>query len=200
MKTRFVLSILFFALAEICVAQNLVTNPGFETGNFAGWTPTAAPSGSLLTVVPTSFDTGGSGSFIARFGATNLLDDQLSQMIATAAGQTYTLSFFIRIADVPTEANFVADGFITGNHMSVMFGGVTVYNVLNANPGFATFTFPNLSPTGNSTNLSFFGYGREGIFIDNVSVTLNPVPETGSTIVLLGCACAGMLAARRRRS
>lgn len=181
-------------LAGFASAQNLINNPGFETGNFSSWTVTNAPSGSLLTVIPTMagpMGTGGSGNFIARFGATNMQDDQLSQTFATLAGQTYTVSWFVRFADTTSPPD--------NNHFRVTFGGNQLGpNLSGVIPSFGTFTFNNVMATSNSTTLSFFGFGRAGIYLDDVSVTLNPVPETGSTILLLGGACAALFGIRRR--
>jgi hypothetical protein len=80
----------------------------------------------------------------------------------------------------------------------VLFGGAVVFDNLNANPGFGTFTF-NLQGTGALTTLEFEGRNFPAFdFLDNVSVTLASVPDGGSTVSLLGCALLGLIALRRR--
>jgi len=37
-------------LATIAAAQNLATNPGFETGNTSGWSPFGSPAISAQSV------------------------------------------------------------------------------------------------------------------------------------------------------
>ena len=96
MKNTLVRS-LFCAAALLCTvawnakAVNLVTNGGFETGSFSGWTHTD----------PSNFDNIGSdplfahsGTFHANLGASPG-PGSLSQSLTTVAGTAYTLSFFL---------------------------------------------------------------------------------------------------------
>jgi hypothetical protein len=73
---------------------NLLSNPGFETGNTSGWT-TFHQAGTMNDgFVTTSFAglTAASGSYFWVDGATNGYDG-LQQTIATTIGATYTISF-----------------------------------------------------------------------------------------------------------
>src|SRR5690242_3646121 len=85
-------------VASLCdsVTLNLVTNCGFETGDFSGWTTTEAASGSLFFVADASLIAVNSGDFAAAFGAFMPPDtDTISQSIATIPGQPYVVSFFL---------------------------------------------------------------------------------------------------------
>src|SRR5512140_2289427 len=89
------LSLLFalvLVLALPASAGNIVFNPGFETGDFSGWTVVPASEGSDLTVV-----SGGHASlWAAQFAADTPDDpDTISQVLTTAPGQTYVLSFWL---------------------------------------------------------------------------------------------------------
>ncbi len=72
--------------------QNLVANPGFETGNLSGWTLTPAASGSALRFTTTNPH---SGNYDVGFGANQGLNDTLSQQLPTQAGAVYDFNFWV---------------------------------------------------------------------------------------------------------
>jgi hypothetical protein len=77
-----------------------------------------------------------------------------------------------------------------------LFKGVNIFDNLNANPGYVTYTFDNLLATGSSTTLEFEGFNTPWFdFLDNVSVT---VPDAGSTLPLLSFALLGVAVLRRK--
>src|SRR5262245_60376823 len=83
------------AVASFSVAYpakaNLITNPGFETGNLTGWTP----SGGFPTTVTGTLNgiSPHSGSFQARIPTTGLATN-LAQSVTTTPGATYMIDFF----------------------------------------------------------------------------------------------------------
>ena len=83
-----------WAAASICdaVAGNLVTNCGFETGDFTGWTTTPAATGSNfgVTTLPPAHDTLG-----AFFSATGSDFDAISQTFATTPGGFLRCELFL---------------------------------------------------------------------------------------------------------
>jgi serine protease len=87
-----------FALSP--VYGSFVTNGGFETGSFAGWTvsgPYACVGASVACVGAFGLDSDPgphSGSYAAYLGG-SAPDDLLSQTLATPAGQQLTLSFYL---------------------------------------------------------------------------------------------------------
>ena len=87
----FVVLLVSFVVAP-CGAAELVQNGGFETGNFSSWTVTPASVGSLIAVNTVDPHT---GSYAAAFGAVSTQDDTIAQTLATVAGQSYSISFWL---------------------------------------------------------------------------------------------------------
>jgi len=165
------------AVAALSVAQpvkaNLITNPGFETGNLSGWT---LPIG--FSVLGTTFGIAPhSGSFQAFSGGFGVL----GQSVATTVGQSYTVDFWAATT--------------TSGTLSVL-GGSTVFNHLFAGPtGYTEFTFTFTAASASSA----IQFTTGGIFLlDDISVTPTGVPDGGTTVSLLGCALLGLAGLRRR--
>ena len=77
------------ARADACsVAGNIVTNCGFETGTFAGWTVVDASGFTAVTA-----GSAHSGAFGVSTGPVGV-PGTLTQTLATTSGGTYTLSFW----------------------------------------------------------------------------------------------------------
>ena len=186
---------IFCAAALLCTvawnakAVNLVTNGGFETGSFSGWTHTD----------PSNFDNVGSdplfansGTYHANLGATPQ-SGHLSQSLTTAAGSFYTLSFYL--------ANDQTAGLGPSTAFEVFWNGVSVLAIPNNSPafGYTNFTISGLVATGGATTLEFV-YHHDNDFwrLDDVSVN---VPEGGSTMwmALPTFAVIGLVYSRRGR-
>ncbi len=175
-----VVVVAILALASQAQA-NLVTNPGFETGDFTGWTQ----SGNLgFTGVDGSPH---SGAFAAFFGPVGSLGF-LSQSLATTPGTGYDLRFFLQ-----------ADGGVPSEFQVVWNGSVILDKTNAPASGYAETALLNLLATGSLTPLMFGFRDDPGfLFLDDVAVT--PTPEPG-TVVLLGTAMVGLgLGGWRRRS
>ena len=171
------------AVAALSVAYparaNLITNGGFETGDFTGWTQSGTPG----AVRGTFAHSGNFGTALTGAGFTS----HLAQSVATTPGATYTIDFFLAFSHGGTPTNV----FVT-------WGGSTIFSHLfNSSSPYTEYTF-NVTAASSSASLDFgvneFGF----LLLDDVSVTPAGVPDAGSTLPLLGFASLGLVALRRK--
>jgi len=187
-------SLMFATAAAFSVAcpakANLITNGGFETGDFSGWTVSGTDAfvvGSVPLVPPHS------GNFQALFGVG---DNSITQNVATTPGSFYVITFWL----AAKIFNPVSGAF------SVSFGDLIFTSGLTP-PGllpYTEFTFTVPAGLGPTTALQFQfsdpNITSNTYYLDDISV--NPagvgVPDGGSTVSLLGCALLGLVALRRK--
>jgi hypothetical protein len=179
------------ALVLPVLGQNLVTNPGFETGDFTGWSLTG-DSTEVLNV-----GSGGNphtGPYSATFFQTGSLDS-LTQNLLTTTGQSYDLTFWLSNAPFGTSTQIFQvwwDGqIILDEHDTTQFS-------------YTQLTFSDLVATGGVTTLMFKGRNDPGSYsLDDVSVTdgVAPVPEASTwSIGAAVTALLGLHFFRSRRS
>jgi hypothetical protein len=143
---------------------NLVQNPGFETGDFTGWTVNSQFSG--VDTEPALAHSGNDSAFFGQQGSLGTLSQALP--LATTPGTTYSFSFW-----------YASDGG-TPNELSATIGGTTVFDqtdipstFIPANAsqhGYVQFT-TTFTATSTSTPLVFGVRDDPGfIFLDDVSV------------------------------
>jgi uncharacterized repeat protein (TIGR01451 family) len=176
------LAVLLALLAGPAAAQNIVANPGFETGTLAPWVVKAPATQYDWTLESGPYEglTAHAGSYYISNGCvgtacvptTGTGTSAISQTLATVAGNTYNLTFWIQ--NVVTSS--------TPSEVVVQWGGTTVLDLAdpisqtgqqflpqNA-PAYTQFSV-TVTATSSSTVLTF--YGRQDpawLAIDDISV------------------------------
>lgn len=105
------------AVAGLCAFGTIpasavpIVNPGFETGDFTGWTQSGITAFvGVQCPGPGSVHGGNCDAFFGAVGS----DSFISQDLATVPGQSYEIRFW-----------FDPDGGVT-SHFSLSFGGITL--------------------------------------------------------------------------
>ena len=200
MKRLLIGTLLAAALSAPVCAAELVTNGGFESVQFTGWSHT---TNYLIGAI--SISDVHSGTHAALFGSVEEFPDTLSQTLATVAGQSYALTFW-------TGSYLVLPNAPVNAHLEVTVDGVMVGE---ANSSDYPYSFYGTSfvATSNATVLSFTGFNDTGYYLlDDVSVIGQKgdygvgvdlpgggVPEpTSWALMTLGVGMAGFCLRRRR--
>jgi hypothetical protein len=178
------------AVVGLCAAgpagAALVANGGFETGDFSGWLLTGDTTfASVISDAPVPQ----SGTYGASFGPFQTTSG-ISQTLATVAGTTYVLDFWLQAESDPLGAS-------APNSFLATWNGAPVTSVVNSAAfDYKHLTF-NVTATSASTSLAFTFRNDPAFWdLDNVAVTAVPEPESWA-LIALGLAA---LAVRRRRA
>jgi Carbohydrate binding domain len=153
---------------------NLITNPGFETGNFSGW----IQSGNTEATAVGDGIYAHTGTFGAQLGPVGS-DGFLVQILPTTIGTTYDISFWLR-----------NDGG-TPNDFSVSFAGFTGFTDINGAASTYVLHAFSVEATSATSNL-VFAFRHDPAFwgLDDVSVEGRAVPGP-----LAGAGLPGLIAA-----
>jgi PEP-CTERM motif-containing protein len=166
--------------------NNLITNCGFETGDFTGWTVTGndvpGQLGGLYGVEgddPFPLPAGTApvgGSFQAYIGDQNADPTTIAETLATAAGSTYFISFFLaQQLEGPGTVN---------NSVVVKFGGVTLATLTNvAVQGYTEYDYTAVATSAASVFSLRFGNDVGEFIADDINVV---TPEPSSLLMVLG--------------
>ena len=155
------------------LAENLVLNPGFETGDFTDWT----------TRIQNAYASGvgrsnaHSGQYEAVFGEIGIYDT-IQQTLPTVAGQAYLLSFWLE--------SYPAGG----GSMQPYWNGVQLDDIHSYfSDSYQLYTYAVVA-SGPATTLLFAGYNAPGIdLLDDISVVAAPEPATGELGLLALAVC-----------
>lgn len=171
--------------AFVAPAQaNLVTNGGFEVGDFSGWVGTGDTSFNGVQC-PGAGPGVYAGNCSAYFGPSSIGGIEQTVNVGST-GMVWNLSFA-----------FQPDGGIPSS-LTVLFGGQTLLSLSDPSAGdFTLYEFSGITTADNMT-LEFNFFDPVGfLFLDAVSVTAVPEP---ATTALMGAGLAGLLYLRRRKT
>lgn len=193
--------ILLSAVVGLCtigwsqaVKGELITNGGFETGDFSGWTESGPTNPLIRGVDPFLPHSGDWAAYFGDIGAPG----GISQVLDTNPDTTYQLTFWLT-----NESGDPTNSYdVLWNGTSFLGGAV----VDSAPFGYTEFSFSFTTPSGaagENVTLSFaFQHDASFFDLDDVSVVEAngaEVPEPGSVVLWSLAMCGAGWGYRRRR-
>jgi glucuronoarabinoxylan endo-1,4-beta-xylanase len=163
----------FLLQAGQAVAQNLLTNPGFETGNTTGWVPFGSPT---LTAETSQVHSGTYAcSVTGRTASYNGIAQSMVGLLQS--GQTYNVSAWVRLNGGTSQTMQLTmqktDGSGTG--YSAIASGTVTSSAWTQLSG--TFTY---NPSGTVTALNFYAEvpssTTNSYYIDDTDFELGTMP------------------------
>lgn len=177
------------SLTASATSTNLITNGGFETGDFTGYTLSNLNATNVYT---SSFGDGlapHSGSYFAALGNVGS-NGLISQTIADTAGQSYSFDFYLASdGDLPNDFSASVDGDTLLSLNSIAQGGYSLYSLAFTGTGSDTISFSERNDPGY-------------LALDDVSVMAVPTSVTPepSSLVLMATGLVSVAGAVRRRT
>ncbi len=166
--------------AAPAAAVNLISNGGFETGDFTSWTVVANQGTNVNNNGPHS------GTFDSRLRTNNGISKAISQSVATTLGYAYKLTYWLK-----NNGDVVDDFTVTTGTTVTAFGDRSPF-------GYALFTQNFVGQSGSTLISFFYNHPQPGAFqLDDVSVTVVPEPAVWVMLVT-GFGLVGTAARRRK--
>jgi hypothetical protein len=138
-----------------CTAQQLLGNPGFETGSASPW---AATSGVINNSSAEPPHSGSWDAWLDGYGTTHT--DTLSQAVTLLTGcNNYNFSFWLHIDTAETSTTTAYDTLKVQvlNSSGTVLSTLATYSNLNAITGYAQHSFSLSSYAGQTVTLKFTG-------------------------------------------
>jgi hypothetical protein len=197
------IAMLFVGLQAGTASANLVSNGSFQLGNsttITDWTQ-SNPNNTEYILGPAD---GGAPAGVTTevMLSTNGLgtDTQISQTIATTAGQSYIVSFWLA-NDLPDSASYFKalwNGSTAAETLTLMTSNGSLPNASLSNAfDYNEFQFEGVA-TGATTAIAFdFQNDNSFYHLTDVDASPTPIPPT---VLLFGPALAGLFGLRSRKS
>lgn len=177
------LTLLTFGAMTQALATNLVTNGSFETGDLTGWSSPPGNGSDFGVETEQTFW----GTYCMKFSADGVLFDSIYQVLNTTAGQTYTISMWVKNYGIDDDS------------FKIGWEGAIAVDLTPVGTGLESWQFVETQATATTNGSMLLLAGRDNaasFYVDDIRVQAVPEPMT---LVSTGAGIVGLLLRRRTR-